>query len=335
MHHDRFDAIVKTVSAASTRRGLLRLAILLLPPVGGLLALPGESGEARGGRHGRNRGHHPGKHKQNRKGKRKTRRKRKRFFDTLCLPPTADLQAAIYAAQPGATLLLCPGTFTVRSTILIDRSLELRGAGAGSTILDGLDPATQHRVQVLGIRPRIHVKLQGLTITNGGDVPEGGGIFNQGNLWVIECAVVNNGASYGGGIYNQGDLILTRGTIDQNFTVAPSCPCIGAPVTPAPCDGYYGGGIFNSYYSTISVRGTAITRNSSAYGAGIYNNGGTVTLEPASSVTGNTACAGVFGGGGGIYNYWLLAGKVILKANTIVTGNTPDNCYPAIDNCKG
>jgi hypothetical protein len=328
MHHDRFDAIVKTVSTAGTRRGLLRLGATILS-VGGLLTLPGESGEARGRRHGRNRGHHhPGKHNRHRKHKRKARRRARRLFDTICLPPTADLQAAIYAAQPGATLVLCAGTWTVRSTILIDRSLELRGAGAATTVLNGLDSATQARVQVLGIRPRIHVKLQGLTIINGGN-DQGGGIFNQGNLWVIDCAVVYNQAHYGAGIYNQGDLILTRGLIDRNFTVQPSHPLLAAPVTPAPCDGWYGGGIFNSYYGTISVRGTVITRNISFHGAGIYNNG-TVTLEAGSNVSGNTACEGFFGGGGGIYN----DGKVILKAKNMVTGNTPDNCYPAIDNCQ-
>jgi hypothetical protein len=147
--------------------------------------------------------------------------------------------------------------------------------------------------------------------------------------------VVYNQAHYGAGIYNQGQLILLRGLIDRNWAVNPRPPS-GVPVTPSPCDGWYGGGIFNASYGTISVRGARITRNISLGGAGIYNNGGTVMLEEGSNVSGNTACGSYEGRGGGIYDYYILVrGKVILKANTIVTGNTPDNCYPAIDNCKG
>jgi hypothetical protein len=170
MHHDRFDAFVKTLSAAGTRRGLLRVGIALLPA--GLL-WPGESEAGQQHRHSARNRRKSGNNKDNRKGKRKEKRKNKRLVDTPCLPPTADLQAAIYAAQPGSTLVLCAGTRTVRSTILIDRNLELRGAGADTTVLSGLDDATQARVQVFGIRPRIHVKLRGLTIINGGS-DEGG-----------------------------------------------------------------------------------------------------------------------------------------------------------------
>jgi len=328
MHQDRFDAIVKTVSAAGTRRGLLRLGALLLP--GGLATLVGaESVSGNGACVGcGRRGHNPGKHKHHRKGKhkhhRKGKHKHKPSHDTPCLPPTADLQAAIYAAQPGTTLLLCAGTWTVRSTILIDRSLELAGVGNGATVLSGLDPATQARTQVLGIRPGIKVTLQHLTITNG-QAYEGGGIFNQGNLQTFEVAVVRNGARWGGGIYNQGVLNLVGGTIDQNETnYAPRYP--GKP-------GDDGGGIFNTYYGTVSVRGTRITRNSAYRGGGIASSGGNLMLERGTKVTQNRAYSG-----GGIWNEGPggIGGKVILDNDDIVTGNANYNCVPlSIPNCKG
>ena len=352
----RFDRLTMTLARTASRRGLTRLLLglplrcVVAARLGHLADVAAQQDDDHGSSHrrqrrkarhkhdpGSNNGHHPGKHKHHRKGK----RKHKPIHDTPCLPPWTDLQAAIYAAQPGTTLVLCAGTWPVLRTILIDRSLGLRGAGAGSTVLYGLDPGRQARVQVFGIRPRIHVKLQGLTITDGGD-EQGGGIFNQGNLWVIACAVVKNQAWFGAGIYNQGDLILTRGTIDQNFTVHPGSHWAPEPVTSPPCRGDFsaelGGGIYNTRSGTVSVRGTVITRNRAQVGAGIYNDSGTVELEAGSNVSSNTACE-VGHGGGGIYNdsSVIFHGKVILKADKIVTGNTPDNCSPigSVPNCKG
>ncbi len=65
-HH--FDRLVKTLSDAAPRRGLLRLApglvlAMAATPTGESGAAGGPGGRTGGKRHGRNRGHHPGKRK--------------------------------------------------------------------------------------------------------------------------------------------------------------------------------------------------------------------------------------------------------------------------------
>jgi hypothetical protein len=76
MEADRFDLLIKSLSAAGSRRGLLRL-IAALPLAGALAALVSEESEA-GRRRRRKARHDPGKDKDNRKGKRKKKGKGKR-----------------------------------------------------------------------------------------------------------------------------------------------------------------------------------------------------------------------------------------------------------------
>ena len=68
------------------------------------------------------------------------------------------------------------------------------------------------------------------------------------------------------------------------------------------------------------MNSSTISANENGSGAGIFNTGGTVTLN-SSLVTGNIAVAA----GGGIYND-VATGTVQLNAST-VTGNVPDNCF--------
>jgi hypothetical protein len=91
------------------------------------------------------------------------------------LQPTDNLQHAIDATAPGATLTLCPGTWALTSTILIakNKRLTLIGAGAGQSILDG-----GKAVQVLYVFRDAVVTVQNLTITKG-DV----GKFSSSNVF--------------------------------------------------------------------------------------------------------------------------------------------------------
>lgn len=143
-----------------------------------------------------------------------------------CLLPAATgdtkgLQEAIDAAEAGATLTLCAGTWNLTSTVVIGKNLTLIGAGDDETVLDG-----NNAVGVLRISPivtdgtTVTVSLQDLTIRKG-TRGFGGGIYNGGAdsyrcaLTLLRVNVTGNTATLaGGGIYNdRSTLTLEDGSV--------------------------------------------------------------------------------------------------------------------------
>lgn len=85
-----------------------------------------------------------------------------------------------------------------------------------------------------------------------------------------------------------------------------------------------GGGI-QVFGDTLTLTDCRITGNrADQNGGGIFNDFGTVTLDAASRVTGNTSDTSNPDSGGGIFNQSF--GTVILASALNVTGNFPDNC---------
>jgi len=240
-----------------------------------------------------------------------------------CLPPTDDLQAAIAAAGPGASLQLCAGTWPLGATITIATSLTLAGAGAGQTILDGQDA-----LRVLRITAGATVTLRDLTVTRGkpAGVLPGGGISNAGDLTLRNVTVTACAAEAGGGIYTaQGSaLSLAGGSLIQDNTAvntgggihsnADTVRLEACQVTGNDTDGL-GGGLYSTV-STVTLRaGSSVARNTAFRGGGIEISEGSVILEADSSVSDNTSASY----GGGIFS---LDGAVTIQANSHVTGNT-------------
>ncbi|MFN8663074.1 MAG: hypothetical protein U0075_14395 [Thermomicrobiales bacterium] len=325
MDASRFDALAKHLSGTGTRRRLLG-ALVNVPLAGGILApLAPDETDAHGRRKRRvRRNRHGGGGRRRRK--RNTRRK-------TCsgLKPTDDLQAAIHAAIDGDTLILCAGVWNLAATLEIDRSLTLVGAGAGQTILDGLD---QRRV--LQIFFPVSVTLQALTITRGRDSSGGAGIRAAGYLTLIDVAVTGNhvvapAVLGGGAIINHGNLTLRNSRITGNTSEGPT-----------------GGGIFNMAGVVSLESGSRIEENSAAVGGGVANHGGQVTLEDGSQVARNTANVG--GGisngnggsvtlhagsrleansaspGGAIYNL-SSGGPVTVEAGALICNNSAPQCH--------
>ena len=73
--------------------------------------------------------------------------------------------------------------------------------------------------------------LQGVTIQNGSDVDQGGGIRNAGRLEIQHTAVTSNSSKEGGGIYNAGHIALRAwglsAGLDHGMRVASA---LGGPV---------------------------------------------------------------------------------------------------------
>lgn len=142
----------------------------------------------------------------------------------------AEIQRQIDAAPEGSVVHLAAGR--ICGSLVIDKPIILRGAGADRTILDG-----QHRRPVLSIEaPEGEVHVEEVALTNGKgshggaiSVDNGAKVFLVGCLldrntartgrggalavdWgyvsVRECTIVNNLAALGGGIFVGGNAIV-------------------------------------------------------------------------------------------------------------------------------
>jgi predicted outer membrane repeat protein len=176
------------------------------------------------------------------------------------------------------------------------------------------------------------VSLSGVTIANG-NTGEGGGIYNEGALDVINCAFTNNtstsnvggaifsavgrlivsGSSFtansaansnGGAIYSDNALVIVNSTFTDNVAHGSSGGAIemSGPLTisgstfsgnTAPSQG----GAIDSGFSTININDCLFSNNSAASGGGVFDLFDTVTISN-STFSGNVATTD----GGGIYN---------------------------------
>jgi hypothetical protein len=231
------------------------------------------------------------------------------------------IQSAVDAAWDPDLINVADGTYN--ENVKIDKSLTVKGAGAGKTTVDG-----QKLGSVFSIGSGAVVTLDDMTITNG-QASYGGGIYNDGTLNLKSVLITGNTATLdGGGIFNN-----NYGTINlnQGSTVG------GASPEDANIATYDGGGIYNVGHGTINLnKGSSIVGNNAERGGGIYNQGGTtfhnyfipgtatVNIN-GGSITDNTATYY----GGGIYNYAYGDGTgnygtatVIMNKGSSITGNT-------------
>ncbi len=150
--------------------------------------------------------------------------------------------------------------------------------------------------RVLQILTGASVRLENIIITGGSTAFNGGGVFNNGTIEMLNTTVTDNeGTSLvfeGGGIVNsiQGILTLDGSTVSDNEMV----------------NGGDGGGIVNRGTMTIQ-NGSTISGNStsSGNGGGIFNtSGATLTISDSTfgGLPGPQGNGATDGGGGGIFN---------------------------------
>ncbi|MFJ9708277.1 hypothetical protein [Streptomyces sp. NPDC101234] len=140
----------------------------------------------------------------------------------------------------------------------------------------------------------------------------GGGIYIAGGtVEICETKIANNTdtGNRGGGIYNNGNLRLVRSQVSGNV--------VGG------ANGL-GGGIFNTSSGVLTLKGSEVFRNSAngpgtSVGGGIYNDGGSVTLDH-STVSNNASTAAP----GGVFT-----SNAVLVTDSKVVHNIPTNCTPS------
>jgi hypothetical protein len=241
--------------------------------------------------------------------------------DTLCVGGTnpgcfASIQDAVDAAHDGDVIRVAPGTYA--GGITIDKSVELVGAGAGATTIEGGGPVITIG-EFLG-STRLNVSISELTISGGlttsnldSFVAEGGGV------WIPLAAGNTSGAT----------VTISKALITGN-RVAPST---ALPLCGFLCAFASGGGIANQ--GTLTVVGTRITDNvagstaadpsvaSYAAAGGIWNGfEGTLTLRH-SFVTANRVAVSPPNGrntdGGGIVSY-----RTLTIEDSVISDNSSD-----------
>jgi CSLREA domain-containing protein len=188
--------------------------------------------------------------------------------------------------------------------------------------------------RIFTINTDVRVRIERLIITNG-LAEKGGGIFNAGDLRLVETIIHENRtiASDGGGIYNKNNLEIIYSTISDNLAEKE------------------GGGIYNHPPGNITIKDSTLSGNQAKEeggaissddkanqitvinstlsgniannaGGGIYNCGGKVDITN-STIIKNTALAFVSIGGGVIDNTLesKCSDSVVRLNNTLVMGN--------------
>jgi hypothetical protein len=169
----------------------------------------------------------------------------------------------------------------------------------------------------------------------------GGGIENDGRLWIYQTKILNNTAGSpgvaggGGGIFSSDHLMITGSTIDGNKAIGSANA------------GTFGGGIAALDQTWITT--TTISNNSAAYGGGLLYDTTTDLLEfpkqenlqlQSDTIKGNH---GVYGGG--VYFNAPLTNSLVQSPpplanvpaqarfnDTLVTANTASNTGGGIYN---
>jgi len=280
-----------------------------------------------------------------------------------CKTPTTACKTVSHAvslAASGDTIRVAAAIYTESFTL--GKSLNILGAGASTTIIDGGGVRTVVTIP----NSTAHVTLSKLTIRNG-KATSGGGINNSGTLILTNSTVSGNwapipcmqlfmvclfrGTALGGGIYNSGVLTVSNSIISGNHA--------GSYCNGNPCSAF-GGGIYNQG-TLMTIRNSTLTGNSAGtacstslscsvgVGGAFYTSGGKVTLN-SSTVTGSSAyrCSGVCNGtGGAIVNGsgnlavnnstvsgnsagGVFSGGTATLQNSIISNNSGTNCGGSI-----
>ncbi len=217
-----------------------------------------------------------------------------------CLSPATPcptIQSAVDLAADGERVVVASGTYL--ENLVVDRGVDLVGAGLVSTVIDGNGEGSTIVVSSAVDYPEF-VRLRNLTITGGGAAGGSGVRTSIGTSVEIDsCRVTGNTTeSYGGGVAGGlGFLQLTDTIVDHNHAT----------------NG--GGGIYS--WTTISVQGGSVTANSAAEGGGLRF-AGHAFLDGV-VVQGNTATEGL-GGGAFVYAQLTEISNSSIVDNTAVAG---------------
>ncbi len=246
----------------------------------------------------------------------------------------AGLRAAV--ANGGTVTFACDGTIAFTDTLTVVRDVSLQATGHQVTI------SGDNKVQVFSVRQGASLTLMDLTVADGWST-NGGGIYNEGYVSLINCRVTRHRAvNLGGGIYNCGTLTVSNSVLSENsvrgLEGSAGSNGVSASVVfdsfgrchntqPGTAGGpggeggsAHGGALFNG--GSAQFLNSTLESNSAVGGPG--GSGGSSGGEGCSNLglSGGSASPGGEGAGGGIYNlgFLTLTGST-LAGNEAVGGD--------------
>ena len=231
-----------------------------------------------------------------------------------------SLRQALTIANDGDTIgFAVTGTISLTSgELVIDKNITISGPGPGLLTVARDQQAADFRI--FNIPPSHTAEIDGLTITGGSLVGNGGGISSGATLTISNCAISGNSIlttdslqHSGAGIYNVGTMTIVNSTVNNNQALT------GGFFPPS------GGGI-SSDVGTLTIQNTTISENTAAgYGGGVYNVGSLTAIN--STIRGNTGS-----GGGGIFGVATIidctisGNRATFEGGGIFGGGTISNC---------
>jgi hypothetical protein len=237
------------------------------------------------------------------------------------------IQDAVDRASTADTLNVAAGLY--KENLVLDKSLIIKGAGQGLTVIDGNFAGSVFKIG--SVNSNIDADLSGMTIQGGsgtqvGNALMGGGIYNRGRTDIADCIIAGNhissaGGAYGGGIANDGVSGGLTPTVTLTDCIIADNEAMGSSPT-----GSYGGGLWNRYgiaaLSGCTINDNLVSGTGTIRGGGISNTGekGPLTLTDC-EITGNDAL-GSSGSGGGI---WLSGTATLVMKGGSISSNTAVN----------
>jgi CSLREA domain-containing protein len=171
------------------------------------------------------------------------------------------------------------------------------------------------------------VTISDLTITGGNDVNSGGAIFvSAGDTLNLSSSVISySHAPNGGGIFNAGDVVMNGCSIENNsaqqygggiYTQTGAMTIVNSSIQANTAVGFYGGGMFIRD-GVVNFDNSVIGANTAPWGGGLSMAQGTTTI--LRSVLANNMASN--GCGGGIYtqNGTLTVSNSNIAMNTAGT----------------
>lgn len=225
-----------------------------------------------------------------------------------------SIQDAIDAASPGDTIQVAAGTY--HETIIIEKDLTVRGAGAGRTVISGAGATGS----VVTVQNDAAVNLEEVQISDGyvmnaGGFLEhaGGGIRNSGTLTLTNSIVSGNVATgtsnpvnhsaadleaYGGGIFNCDRLVLINSVVSNNTVIGGNLDLRNTDHSSATGGFSYGGGIYNVNGSVTLI--DSIVSNNQAIGGNGYAGAGNGPIGQGGNAMGGGIFTWATTGGAGL-----------------------------------
>jgi CSLREA domain-containing protein len=168
---------------------------------------------------------------------------------------------------------------------VLDFSVIINGPGADKLTVQRSNAGGTPLFRIFRITAGHTVRISGLTIANGSAqgldpvTGSGGGILNQGTLFLDRCAITGNQAGIGGGLATENFLTMLNTTVANNTATSD------------------GGGLAANFGKSIRIEGSTFSNNvSGERGGGIFYAGTISGLVTNTTISSNTAVEG-----GGIF----------------------------------